>query len=239
MSADSLKVLDDNGKLTDDYKQCVKAALPAGIEVRVTFWRKLEGAITGYQNLTQRRAKKPPLAERKRWRRIKKQSKKLRDELHAACGTKVPPWANEVFATMKQLEDKADAHVQYYDVLCVAFKGRSNPDHWFLFGKLCDLWLKHVGPKLKRQNIGKRFPQVKGRTPKRWQHQLPRKREIPISRSLDGTPIGPLVRFLDGCARPILSSATPTAHTWADIASRKGRPPIPPRVLSRFLTHRK
>jgi hypothetical protein len=189
--ADPATVLDANG-LTDQYRRGISAALPRGVEPPEHFWRDLETAVAGYIGLQQSRAKRPPIAEVKRWQKIDRLVDKLGDELWTIRRQSPSNimWTNEALAALREVKLKAESRLVYRSI-DRAFSGRRNPHHAYLYGAVCDLWRGHLG------------------------------QALAYSRADKGVPRGPVIRFFAACVNPFLGDKALTDYGIGEVIDRE------------------
>ena len=193
---DTAPVLDPNGVLTDQYRNAVAAALPAGVSPPDEFWRDLAGAIGTFLSLQQHRTDRPAKLELKRWQNIDRLVSELADEL---CTIRRTRWSDSDFdqgapevalAALWRIKRMAEAGTLGHRMIGASFRARNNPYRQILYGNVLDLWRRRLG-----QGLG-------------------------FSRSDQG-PHGPLIRFLCACIGPVLGDDTPTASGFASIIDRE------------------
>jgi hypothetical protein len=182
--------------LTDQYRQAVTAALPAGTNPSEEFWRDLETVVAAF--FAFQRQHRPPKRELKRWQHIGRMASDLGSELRAISlqtpsSAHDPLWSNRALAALWPVKLKADAAVIAYATIRRAFRGRQNPYRAYLYGAVCDLWRWHLGQKLA------------------------------YSRTRKGAPYGPLIRFFTACVGPLLGDEMPTSHGIGSIIDREQR----------------
>lgn len=191
-------VLDTNKGLTDQYRQTIMAALPRGVEPSEEFWRDLETAVAGFLLLQERRTRRPPKLELKRWQKIDRLVSELGSELRTVkrqtpWSAIDPLWPNRSLSALWPIKLRAELGVLCYQSLTGAFRGSSNPHRAYLYGVVCDLWHQHLGQKLKFWRTG------------------------------EGVPRGALIDFFVACVGPVLGDATPTVHGFGTIIDRERR----------------
>jgi hypothetical protein len=184
--------------LTDQYRQTVAAALPRGVEPPEEFWRDLETAVACFLSLQENRTRRPAKRELKRWRNIDRLVSELSSELRAIrqqtpWNATDPLWANRVLSALWEAKVRAEAGMIAHETIGGAFRGRTNPHLAYLYGAVCDLWRYHLGQRLA------------------------------YSRTKNGEPRGPLIRFFAACVGPVLGDAAPTANGVGSIIDRERR----------------
>jgi hypothetical protein len=182
--------------LSEDHRKAVTAAIPSDVVVPPKFWPDLEAAIDVFCALKDHRTKRPPPSERKRWSRIEKLVDKLAGELRVIKRrtTYETLWPNQALLALWEIKRIAEAGCVATEMLSVPFKGRRDPHRAHLFAAVLDLWVLQLG------------------------------RTLSYSRSQNGQPGGPLIRFFKACLDPVLDGdKPPTAHTIASIIDRERR----------------
>ena len=212
---DAVSVLDaDTGGLAEPYKRTVAAALPPGVKPTEEFWHGLETAVTGYLGMQQGRATRPAKHELRRWKNIDALASKLGEELRAmrrqtSRGTFEPLlWLPAVWEIKRQ----AEAGVRGYD--SASSSGSKNPARAYLYGAVCDLW------RCPRDAVRIHFDAADGFS-ESWDPPTGLGQPLAYSRTAEGEPRGPLIRFFTACVGPVLGDAAPNVYGIATIIERE------------------
>jgi hypothetical protein len=145
------------------------------------FWLELEGVAREYDGL--RGGVRRNLArDRRRYTRIDKLVSALANELRAIRNDAPRldsdlSWPARDIEALWRIHDRASAHLLAYESIAASQSRRSDPCRDYLIGGLLDLWMEHVDATLG------------------------------FSRAKGGEASGPLIRFLDAAAAPLLGDA--------------------------------
>jgi hypothetical protein len=180
---------------SDEYRRGVQSALPPGAIAPEEFWVDLEAAFDAFLRWELRRLKRPPPAERARWQRRERLATALARDLADAHrqtprAYSEPDWAKSPLRELVKLIDRSRAHIKAFDAIAKMYGGRRNASREFLYASVLELWVKHLGQKLK------------------------------YSTTKFGAPGGPLIIFFQACVGPCLGDEAPTAHAVAAIVDR-------------------
>ena len=125
-------VLDTNKGLTDHTRQTIMAALPRGVEPSEEFWRNGETAVAGFLLLQERRTRRPPKLELKRWQKIDGWCRnwggdELRTVKRQTPWSAIDPlWPNRSLSALWPIKLRAESGVLCYQSLTGAFRGSSH-----------------------------------------------------------------------------------------------------------------
>jgi hypothetical protein len=176
-------------------RDCVARAIPAGITVPPAFWDDLDDAIRLYRVQQQRRTETPPLAERRRFERLIRQTDALAAELralrrHHPDGV-LADNARRALPGLYDFRQRADAHLEVNKARSSAVRGRRSFYRAALYAAFLDLWVYSLA------------------------------QPLCYSRAPTGGPAcGPLIRFFTACAKAAMGTDAPKADTIADIIDR-------------------
>ncbi len=196
-SVDLSRVYDGNTRqFAESYRRGVREALPTNLSPTDAFWTALADMVASYSAMTERRERRPPKRELERWKRIGALVDKLGGDLREVRrGTR---WgAPDPMLANRALEAltplKLAAEAHVAGYAMLNAAGRGH-------------------------NPLRRF--LFGAVLDLWAGLG---LETRYSRSREGTPTGPLLRFFNACVGPILGDEAPSTFGVALIVDREKR----------------
>jgi hypothetical protein len=181
----------------EKYFAGVRAAVPPGVKPSSSFWRDLQTAVAVYSIQDERRAKKLPWQERRRFQRIEDLADALGAELRDLRQTFSmdhgdPLWPNRALQALWPVKYRAESSRIGHEMLSHGYGGRRKPHRELLYAAVLDLWVIHLNQPLQySRNTGRK-----------------------------SKPGGPLVRFFQACIAPVLGKKALPAETIATIIDR-------------------
>jgi hypothetical protein len=175
-----------------NHRETVAATVPAGADFDAA-WVELSSAIYDFLAWRQRRIRRNPRTELKRWQRIEKHTTKLAAEVRAikrrALWTELDAiWADEFLAMLSRAKQEAEQRVNIYST-----QAKFPREHLYLFyDRILRVWTTMLGGKLS-------YSKPSG-------HR--------------GPPSGSLINFFSAAVDPVLCDKAPNAYGIADIIDR-------------------
>jgi hypothetical protein len=193
--------------ISDEHCRDILAAIPSRMlakgdraKLERMVLSELDEIIGAYHQARAEHGERYPFAEeQKRWRRIDKFTEQLAREMRKL--RRETPWSDpDPLLPNRVLDVLWELHARVQARLAWldtsrAFRGTQNPYREALYSGVLRVWTEHLNGQLQ------------------------------YSRSRQGKPTGPLVRFLAACVEPVLEAETPRAGVAAIIdRERKRRP---------------
>jgi hypothetical protein len=179
LAAELARAFDENVGLREPYKRAVALSLGAKACPPEQFWRELETIVGTFVSLQRHHIAKVPRRQREYWQSIASRADDLARALRPLRRQIL--WGQrldlqQTLHALWEVKDWADAHVLGYDTITAAFQHHRHPHRWYLYRSLIDLWTGQLGG------------------------------ELTYTTAADGMPGGPLIRFVEACANPLLAA---------------------------------